>query len=147
LKKVGDLQNGIAMAPAFNVMVVDDDPDIREVLSDCLAMEGYAVVEAANGAEALSCLRRGVRPDLIVLDLMMPVMDGWRFGQELKHDPALSALPVLLTSAVNDLERAAASIGARGCLPKPFALSSFLDAVERHCRPAAAAEGAGVAAC
>jgi CheY-like chemotaxis protein len=117
----------------MSVMVVDDDPDIREVLSDCLEMEGYDVVEASNGAEALSSLRRGVRPDLIVLDLMMPVMDGWKLGEELKHDPALSSVPVLLTSAVNDLEKAAASIGARACLAKPFALTSFLAAVELFC--------------
>jgi len=77
-------------------MVVDDDPDLRELLFTALADEGFEVVPAANGEEALGLLRT-FRPDVIVLDLMMPVMDGWQFANELKARD--EDIPIVLLSA------------------------------------------------
>src|SRR4051812_42751331 len=74
------------------VLVVDDDPTIRDALHMILEAEGYHVETAANGAEALSCLREGQPPCLIVLDLMMPVLNGWQFRNLQRQDPALSEI-------------------------------------------------------
>ena len=106
-------------------MVVDDEPLLREMVADVLQSEGYQVVEAANGREALWQLRQGgVRPDLIVLDLMMPVMTGWEFRDEQLRDVCLAAIPVLVVSG--------SSMGAvrADCrLAKPYTIEALLDAV------------------
>ena len=77
------------------VLIVDDDRDIRENLGDLLRDEGFAVEAAWNGAEAMKRLTSGFRPDLIILDLMMPVMDGVTFRQRLQEDTGLSSIPVI----------------------------------------------------
>jgi CheY-like chemotaxis protein len=81
------------------VLVVDDDFDLRQTLEQILGDEGYFVETAANGREALAHLRQSGAPRVLVLDLMMPVMDGWQLLDELKRDPALSAIPVVVISA------------------------------------------------
>ncbi len=83
------------------ILVVDDDPEVREALCDVLEDEGYAVVRAANGAEAIRYLRKG-RPRAIVLDLTMPVMDGYEFLDRRASDPTLSDIPVVVVSATID---------------------------------------------
>lgn len=109
------------------VLVVDDDASIRELLSTALQEDGYEVVPAINGEDALSVCERW-RPDVIVLDLMMPVMDGWTFAKRL-HER--DDIPIVVLSAANDLERHAKSVGARDVVAKPFDLDQLLPKVAR----------------
>ena len=118
-------------APACLVMVVDDDSYAREELAELLREEGYAVVTAANGRDALHALRAGHRPALILLDLAMPVMDGGSFAAELRKDPTLGAPPVVLMSAQSSARAVAARVEARACLVKPVTFPALLDTVER----------------
>src|SRR5262245_23155992 len=86
-------------AMASLVLVVDDDEEIRNALTEFLSDEGYGVVSASNGREALASLREGVHPSVILLDLMMPVMDGWDFRAEQLRDPGLRDIPVVVITA------------------------------------------------
>jgi two-component system, chemotaxis family, chemotaxis protein CheY len=110
---------------ARRVLVVDDDPDILEALSEILEAEGYDVQRARNGREALQRLEHGL-PDLVLLDLMMPVMDGWEFARSL--DPGARP-PIIVLSADRNVSAKAKEIGALGWLAKPFELSDLLAAV------------------
>ena len=84
-----------------SVLIVDDDPDIRDVLADTLESKGFDVVTAANGADALTVLcDTGVRPSVILLDLMMPVMDGYGFLERWRRDPALASIPIAIDEAI-----------------------------------------------
>jgi CheY-like chemotaxis protein len=82
------------------VLVVEDDSDLREMMVQWLGMLGYRVRAAKHGAEAMDALRGGLRPRVIILDLMMPVMDGWEFRREQLRDPRLRHIPVVITTAV-----------------------------------------------
>ena len=82
------------------ILIVEDDEDLREMMAQLLALEGFKAETAANGREALAYLALGDRPDVILLDLMMPVMDGWEFRRQQVTDPALAAVPVVVLSAV-----------------------------------------------
>ncbi len=106
------------------VLVVDDDPDIRDALREVLEAEGFVVVCAANGAEALAVLHAGVLPRLVVLDLMMPVMNGWEVLAAVRADRALSDIPVAVISAA--LGRAPPK-DATCALSKPIDLDALLD--------------------
>jgi CheY-like chemotaxis protein len=108
------------------VLIVEDDADIRETLGELLEEAGYETDEAANGREALDAARRA-RPDLIVLDLMMPVMDGWQFRTAQKSDPALAEIPVIVISASGP----PGSIDADTYLQKPFPLDRLVAEVAR----------------
>src|SRR5690349_1848715 len=88
------------MAEGHYVLVVEDSTDARQMLASLLEVEGFAVRTAANGREALDQLRAGPPPCLILLDLMMPVMDGYQFRAEQRQDPGLSPIPVVVVSAV-----------------------------------------------
>ena len=110
---------------ARRVLVVDDDPDILDALSEILEVEGYHVQRARNGREALQRLELGL-PDLVLLDLMMPVMDGWEFARSL--DPGARP-PIIVLSADRNVSAKAKEIGALGWLAKPFELSDLLAAV------------------
>src|SRR5215467_11486900 len=98
------------------VMVVEDDEDIRISLKELLEDDGYQVLLAANGREALDCLERGKRPCLIFLDLMMPVMDGWQFRREQQKRDSLKKIPVAVITAAG--EAAAASVQAQKVILK-----------------------------
>src|SRR3954449_13506285 len=87
---------------ASSVLVVDDDPNLVRLMSKFLKLEGFAPVPAANGQEALSYLRAGGHANVILLDLRMPVMDGWAFRKEQRGDPGLAAIPVVVISGLND---------------------------------------------
>jgi CheY-like chemotaxis protein len=114
------------------VLVVDDDEPLRRSLCDSLEDEGYRVVGAANGAEALEYLRRAAeRPCVIFLDLMMPVMNGWQFLGLQKGDPGLSAIPVVVITANGSVDRA--SIDAKEVVWKPLDLDTLLDTAGRYC--------------
>jgi CheY-like chemotaxis protein len=116
------------------ILVVEDDAAIRGLVTEVLRDDGYEVREAANGAEALAELE-GHEPDLIVLDLMMPVMDGWAFVEECRRKSRCAEVPIVVTSASHDLPRTAErlrSYGVRTCLAKPFDVEGLLALVERY---------------
>jgi len=114
-------------------LVVDDDAAIRRMIIAALKREGdYMLIEAANGREALD-LMRGQSPDVVVLDLMMPVLSGWDVLQERQSDPKLRAIPVILISANRDPEIASAvDKGICAFLPKPFDIGA-LGALVKSC--------------
>jgi signal transduction histidine kinase len=111
------------------ILLVEDDHGIREALQGTLEEAGYAVTPTKNGREALERLRSGSVPDLIVLDLRMPVMDGWEFRAAQKNDPNLAIIPVLAVSA--DGSAKAEAIAADGYLRKPLSTTTLLDTVAR----------------
>ena len=116
------------------ILVVEDDEAIRGLVSEVLRDDGYEVSEAANGAEALDYVNDH-RPDLIVLDLMMPVMDGWAFVERWRNHPGCKDVPIVVTSASHDLPKTAErlrSYGVRTCLAKPFDVDGLLALVERY---------------
>jgi CheY-like chemotaxis protein len=119
--------------PVTRVLVVDDDAAIRRMIIAALKREGnYILMEAANGREALDAMR-GQVPDVVVLDLMMPVLSGWDVLQERQSDPKLRAIPVILISANRDPEIASAvDKGICAFLPKPFDIGA-LGALVKSC--------------
>ena len=115
---------------ARRVLVVDDDEQLRYVLCETIAEGGYEVEAASNGREALTVIARW-EPDLIVLDLMMPVMDGYSFRQEQRRLGLADGVPVIVLSASREMPAAAERVGADAAVPKPFDLNQLLDTVER----------------
>jgi CheY-like chemotaxis protein len=113
------------------VLVVDDDQAIRESLCELLEDEGHRAIGAANGREALDILRRDDRPCVILLDIMMPVMDGPTFRAEQLKDPSLSTIPVAVITAAG--ASAAASLNPGALLLKPLSMDSVLQIVDRFC--------------
>src|SRR5437762_1571473 len=111
------------------VLLVEDDRSIRDALVGILEDEGYAVTAAENGRQALDLLRSNAAPDLIVLDLRMPVMDGWQFRAAQKTESSLAGIPVLAISA--DGSAKAAAIDAAAYLRKPLSAEALRDAVSR----------------
>ena len=112
---------------ALQVLLVEDDGSIRTTLADMLRDEGFRVTPVANGREALAHLRRAAPPDAIVLDLMMPVMDGWEFRVEQKNDPALASIPVVAMSA--DVSAKARAIGADAYVRKPIDFADLIRSI------------------
>jgi len=115
------------------VLVVEDDDDIREILADVLRDTGRSVVEACDGVDALSKLDGLPRPCLILLDLMMPRMDGHEFIRHLGQRYSAADFPVLVISAHDAIERAQGYPGVLGTLRKPFDMPRLLSFVEAHC--------------
>jgi CheY-like chemotaxis protein len=116
-----------------HVLIIEDDLDIRDALGQILEEEGYAVATAANGQEALDQLRSGPPPRLILLDLMMPVMNGWQFRAEQRQDPALAAIPVVVISADTNIGDKATQLGVREYFRKPIEITGLLEMLERYC--------------
>jgi len=114
------------------ILVIDDDDDIREVLATVLDEAGFRVVTAANGREGLERLREDPQPDVILLDLMMPEMDGYQFRAEQQRDPALRAIPTLIVTAGTVTSRVEA-LGAEAILRKPVSLRRLVDTIRRFC--------------
>jgi PAS domain S-box-containing protein len=115
------------------IMLVDDDAMIRETFQAVVEDEGFTVLTAANGAEALALLRAGARPGMIFLDLMMPVLDGAGFCAAWKADPALAAIPVVIVSAASDIGKQAGATGATLHLTKPLDMEEIFRLIERYC--------------
>lgn len=115
------------------VLIVDDDDGFRSVLMELLQGFGYDVLCAENGLVALELLRRGLRPCLILLDLMMPKMNGWEFLECQRQEPALAHIPVAILSGVDRLDAKAASLGVSTLLRKPVELDTLLEVVARNC--------------
>jgi two-component system, chemotaxis family, chemotaxis protein CheY len=117
------------------ILVVDDDEDIRCALGDTLEAEGYRVVLAEDGRDALEKLRGLPElPAMILLDLMMPNMDGLQFRAAQQGDPALSSIPVIVLSADSQVKQKAATLGVAGCMAKPVRITDLLKVVERFAR-------------
>jgi len=114
------------------ILAVDDDPSILDLLTDILTGEGYRVLPAQNGAEALRVLE-GDRPCLVLLDMRMPTLDGWGFASAMR-DRGLK-LPVVVVTAAENARAWAQEIGADAYLAKPFQLKDLLRVVERFCPP------------
>jgi len=121
-----------------SILVVEDDEGAREALSDILTEEGFDVRLAANGREALEQLEGGMRPCVILLDLVMPVMDGWEFRQRQLRQEGLAPIPVVvLTATTGDGPEA---VPASDVLRKPVDFDALLARVESHCERRAAAQ-------
>lgn len=114
------------------VLVVDDDQDVRETIIDVLAHAGYEALGAGNGRAALDLLRAGMRPALVLLDLMMPVMTGAEFRDEQLADPTLAAIPVVVFSADARVEEKSANLSPNAILTKPIQLRALLEVVQRY---------------
>jgi len=112
------------LRPRANVLVVDDDEAIREIMAEVLRDDGYDVVCAENGDQAMLEIRKERTPDLVLLDLMMPVLSGWEVLEQLQANETLSRIPVVVVSAMN-------APGAREHLPKPIDLQQLLATVGR----------------
>jgi len=114
-----------------HILVVEDQADLREGLCYSLRKQGYYVTGVADGREALARLRgAGPRPDLILLDLVMPNVDGWHFRDEQKQDPKLASIPVVVMSAINGMQqRSAPFLDAAGYIEKPVHYDEVLHAV------------------
>jgi two-component system chemotaxis response regulator CheY len=117
------------------VLVVDDDKGIREFVRTVLSDEGYDVAEATDGQQALDRVAQR-RPDVILLDMRMPVMDGWEFARTYREQPGPHA-PIVIVTAALDVAKDAKEIGADGFLAKPFQLDDLLQLVQQHSAPAA----------
>ena len=114
-----------------NILVVEDNDDVREMMAVTLELEGHEVSTAANGRDALNQLRAGHRPCVILLDLMMPVMNGWEFRQAMENDPSLKSVPVVIVSAATaELIHGAQ---AAAYLPKPLDIEELLHVVGGFC--------------
>jgi CheY-like chemotaxis protein len=119
------------------LLIVEDDDDIRTDLVAILRRNGYRVASVANGEEALAYLKIHPPPRLILLDLMMPVMDGWEVMRALVANAALAHVPVIVLSGAGDLMQEVQLLGAVACIGKPFKVGVLLDAIERYALPAA----------
>jgi CheY-like chemotaxis protein len=116
------------------LLVVDDDTDIRESMIEVLEETGCEVVGASNGLQALGYLKRMDRPPcLILLDLMMPIMDGEAFRQAQMNDPALSSIPVVVVSAYRDVQSRAERLQVENFIKKPVRIQELVTAVEQLC--------------
>lgn len=124
------------------ILVVEDDPVCQEVLVTMLSAEGYHVTAASDGYEALERLRSAPAPDLILLDLLLPNMDGWELRDRMKGDPALAAIPVVVMSGAGRVDRLAASVDACAYVEKPADLRKVREIVARCCGPGAGAHHA-----
>jgi two-component system chemotaxis response regulator CheY len=124
----------LKMNDSHTVLVVDDEPSVRELLEDILTSEGHTVLTATDGADALERLRGAApRPCMILLDLMMPRMNGWEFAARLHEDEGLRDIPFAVIAANPRFEPDAPRIGARKWLGKPLQLDDLLDTVEQLC--------------
>lgn len=116
-----------------SVFLIEDNDNVREPLAALLSMLGYGVSEAVDGQEALNKLQDGPLPDLILLDLMMPGMDGWTFLDVKDSDPRLARIPVVVLSAVAKFKPPNPQSSAVAVVAKPFKLQSLVTLVEQYC--------------
>src|SRR3989442_937868 len=115
------------------VLVVEDNCDVREALAEILEQSAYVVVQAGDGREAIQLLKAGLRPGLILLDVMMPVMNGWQFRAEQLRDDQLAGIPTVICSALEAVPIIGPSRGIVGCLPKPIDIDALLAIANRYC--------------
>jgi CheY-like chemotaxis protein len=113
-----------------SILLIEDDVDIRTILKDALEWEGYRVYTASNGKEGIGILPEIPAPSLILLDLMMPVMNGWEFADALETDRAYADIPIVTVSAFSDPEK---RIRAADSIKKPVDLDALFALVRKHC--------------
>jgi CheY-like chemotaxis protein len=118
---------------SHEVLIVEDDSPLREALSQVLSDEGYELLTARDGLEAVNCLKKGNRPDVILLDLSMPVVNGWEFRMFQKRDPELARIPVVIITAGGYTREEVAWLEPSAMIPKPVDLSVLLAVVRRFC--------------
>jgi CheY-like chemotaxis protein len=121
------------MSNTCRLLVIDDDATIREMLELVLASEGYEVITAAHGADALAQLNH-INPHVILLDMKMPIMDGWEFLRQYRRRPG-AKIPIIVLTAAQDDRRRAADVGADAYIAKPFALDDLIRVLD-ECIPA-----------
>src|SRR5687768_16348802 len=112
-----------------DVLAVEDNAELRDLICEALRDGGFRVRAAANGAEALETLRSGPAPALLLIDLMMPVMDGWTLHEHLRSDPRTAAIPVVVMTA---FDACVAPVPGAAMLRKPFGVDDLIRAVEAH---------------
>jgi CheY-like chemotaxis protein len=118
------------------ILVIEDERDILFALREILQAQGYQVASACNGLEALEWLKRSAIPDLILLDMKMPVMNGWQFAEELRRRRSTN-IPLIVMTAAADAERRAREVHAVGWIGKPFVVSELLEKIRNHVSAAA----------
>jgi two-component system response regulator CpxR len=116
------------MTHSKTVLLVEDDLAIRDALQDQLERDGYDVVPATNGKQAIDYLDADTAPDLIILDLMTPIVTGWQVLERLRANPALARIPVIVVTAIGSDKPS----GAAAVLRKPFRLDTLRDAVRTY---------------
>ena len=122
---------GRSRGPRKTVLVIEDDPDSREVFADLLRGEGHRVVAVGSGAAGMAYLRAEEPPSVILLDMLMPEMDGWQFRRVQQADPELGKIPVVVVSALKMVERSAMRFGAAAFLGKPVAPEDLIGTIAR----------------
>jgi CheY-like chemotaxis protein len=115
------------------ILIVEDDDEIREILAEMLIERGFTVITARNGQEGLEAMRGAPALCVVLLDLMMPVMDGWQLRREMLADPALADIPVVVVSGAADVEDQSAVLKAARVLTKPVKWPMLLASVRDHC--------------
>jgi CheY-like chemotaxis protein len=118
-----------AMPSSVRVLIVDDDFEFRYAIADALRNLGWEVRGAADGSDALGTLREWP-PDVILLDLLLPLMDGWAFRFEAERQQALGAIPIIVTSGASDIRREAEKLKAAAALAKPFELDELVRIIQ-----------------
>jgi two-component system, cell cycle response regulator DivK len=115
------------------ILVVEDQPDNRQIIRDMLADTGYEIVEAENGEEALAAIAKQ-RPDLILMDIQLPVMDGYAATRRIKTDPALKSIPVIAVTsyALSGEEKKAREAGCDDYVPKPYSPRQLLAKIRQY---------------
>jgi len=117
----------------FTILLIEDDPDVSDALSEVLRDERYGVVVVKNGFEGLEYLRSHEPPSIILLDLMMPVMDGYQFRAQQRREPAMADIPIIVISA-GTMGQQVEGMAATAVLKKPLNLDVLLTAIQQHCQ-------------
>lgn len=117
---------------SYDILLVDDEPDLRACIADLLEGEGYKVTQSENGKTALEILKAEAKPRVIVLDYMMPVMDGRTFCETASKDPNISAIPIVLLTAANVTEDTKSAMKVAAQLEKPLDIEKFLKTVKSY---------------
>lgn len=115
------------------ILVIEDDFEFREVLRELFCLEGYEVLTAVDGADAMRQLQQGARPGLILLDLIMPGIDGFQFRESQKLYPELAEIPVIVISGMGGLEALNSTLGCQDVMRKPLELDVILSTVRHYC--------------
>lgn len=114
-----------------SILLVEDDPALRQTITEMLEEEGYNVLAAANGEEGLALLQQVPLPGLILLDLMMPTMNGWELHRQLQDDPMFATIPIVVLSAVAEFQRRRGKLDVAAMLGKPVDMNQLLDVIDQ----------------